>query len=72
MIDLPGQEAVLSARLTELMDSLPFRTILVEKELVRNHPLDALAFYQGLDRMLIELLGLKFRPPRFDFGPRYL
>ena len=47
--------------------------IMVEKELKRGRPLDAMHFYTGLVlRPLVVLLGMRYRPFRFDFGQRYL
>ena len=46
--------------------------MLVEKELARGHSLEALGFYQTMLRFLIELLGIRHRPERFDFGWRYV
>ena len=46
--------------------------MLVEKELARDHPLQALGFYQVLLRALIEILGMRYRPHRFDYGWRYV
>jgi hypothetical protein len=37
-----------------------------------GHPLEALGFYQALLRALIELLGMRHRPDRFDYGWRYV
>lgn len=47
--------------------------VLVLKEIARGNALDALAFYRnGLDRPLIEILGMVHRPYKYDFGMRYL
>ena len=47
--------------------------IMVEKELKRGRPLDAFHFYQGMVvRPVVVLLGMRYRPFRFDFGMRYL
>ena len=46
--------------------------MLVAKELARGHALEAYGFYQALVRALIELLGIRHRPDRFDFGWRYV
>jgi hypothetical protein len=61
-----------SARLRTIKDSYPFFKILVEKEIRRNRPLDAMAFYRSLTNLLIEIQGMKFRPYRYDFGLRYI
>lgn len=59
-------------RLTQLQGAIPVYSMLVEKELARGHALEALGFYQVLLRYLIELLGMRHRPERFDFGWRYV
>jgi hypothetical protein len=59
-------------RLAQLQGAIPVYRMLVEKELARNHPLEALGFYQALLRALIELLGMHHRPDRFDYGWRYV
>ena len=46
--------------------------MLVQKELARGHPLEAFGFHQVLLRALIELLGMQYRPDRFDYGWRYV
>ncbi|MGZ9060024.1 MAG: hypothetical protein ACXW14_12360 [Burkholderiaceae bacterium] len=57
---------------SQLRGAVPVFQMLVQKELKRGHPLEALGFYQVLLRALIELLGMKYRPDRFDFGWRYV
>lgn len=59
-------------RLGQLRGMVPVYAMLVDKELARGHPLEALGFYQVLVRALIELLGMQHRPERFDFGWRYV
>lgn len=59
-------------RLGQLRGAVPIYLMLVEKELARDHPLEALGFYQTLLRALIELLGMRYRPHRFDYGWRYV
>jgi hypothetical protein len=59
-------------RLGQLHGSVPVYRMLVEKELARGHALEALGFYQALLRALIELLGMQYRPDRFDYGWRYV
>jgi hypothetical protein len=58
-------------RLENLSNSLPFYNAIVIKELKRNHPLDALAFYRQIVAAYVELLGMKYRPFKHDFGLRY-
>ena len=73
---LPLDERALAARrahrLGQLRGAVPVYLMLVEKELARCHPLEALGFYQALLRALIELLGMQHRPDRFDYGWRYV
>jgi predicted nucleotidyltransferase len=59
-------------RLAQLRGLVPVYSMLVEKELARGHPLEALGFYQVLVRALIDVLGIQHRPDRFDFGWRYV
>ncbi len=59
-------------RLKQLQESVPVYAMLVDKELARGHALEAFGFYQALLRMLIELLGMRHRPHRFDFAWRYV
>ncbi len=59
-------------RLQQLQGAVPVYSMLVEKELARGHKLEALGFYQVLVRALIELLGIRHRPDRFDYGWRYV
>ena len=59
-------------RLAQLRGAVPVFLMLVEKELARGHPLEAFGFHQVLLRALIELLGMRHRPDRFDFGWRYV
>ena len=60
-----------SRRLGQLRGAVPIFRMLVEKELARGHPLEAFGFHQVLLRALIELLGMRYRPDRFDFGGVY-
>ena len=60
-------------RLKELLEAFPVYRTNVFKELDRGHTVDAFAFYfNGMVKPLIELLGMIYRPFRFDFGFRYL
>ena len=59
-------------RLQQLRGAIPVYSMLVEKELARGHMLEALGFYQTMLRFLIELLGIRHRPERFDFDWRYV
>ena len=76
IVALPLDEQALAARrahrLGQLRGAVPIYLMLVEKELARDHPLEALGFYQTLLRALLELLGMQYRPHRFDYGWRYV
>jgi len=61
-----------AARLAQLRGSVPVYALLVEKELARGHALEAMGYYQTLQRALLEVLGLRHRPDRFDFAWRYV
>lgn len=61
------------ARAEELNQGFPIFKSLVLKEIERGKAIDAIAFYQnGLVRPLVELLGMIYRPYKFDFGLRYI
>jgi len=59
-------------RLDQVRGMVPVYAMLVDKEMARGHPLEALGFYQVLVKVLIELLGMEHRPERFDFAWRYV
>ena len=60
-------------RLAEIVEAFPDYRTEVHKELDRGHPIDAFAFYHsGMVRPLVEVLGMRHRPFRYDFGLRYL
>jgi hypothetical protein len=71
-LDRAAIESRRAQRLAQLQGSLPVYRMLVEKELARGHALEAAGFYQALLRALIELLGMRERADRFDFGWRYV
>ena len=72
-LDRARHEARLCKRLEQIRASWPVYRTIVEKELARGHALDAIGFYfGGLMRPLIELVGMRYRPERFDYGWRYL
>jgi hypothetical protein len=71
-LDQPAIAARRAHRLGQLRGSVPVYLMLLEKELARGHSLEAFGFYQALLRALIELLGMRYRPHRFDFGWRYV
>jgi predicted nucleotidyltransferase len=63
----------LGQRLAQIRASWPVYRTIVEKELTRGRSLDAIGFYfNGLLRPLTELIGMRYRPERFDYGWRYL
>lgn len=59
-------------RLVEITQTYPFVYSTVLKELDRGKSIDSYAFYFGLIRRLVDVLGIIHRPDRFDFGFRYL
>ncbi len=66
-------QAKLEARIKELEDAFPIYILQVLKPLDRHQHTEAFAFfYHGLLRRLVELMGIRFRPYRFDFELRYL
>jgi hypothetical protein len=72
-LDQARHEARLYGRLEQIRASWPVYRTIVEKELARGRALDAIGFYfSGLMRPLIELVGMRYRPERFDYGWRYL
>jgi hypothetical protein len=59
-------------RLNEV-EAFPVYRTTVFKELDRGNSIDAFAFYySGMLRPLIEVIGMIYRPYRFDFGFRHL
>ncbi|MGZ8273781.1 MAG: hypothetical protein ACXWUM_07675 [Burkholderiaceae bacterium] len=71
-VDAAALAARRARRWQQLQGSVPIYAMLVEKELTRGRPLEALGFYQALLRALLEVLGIVHRPDRFDFGWRYV
>lgn len=59
-------------RWKQLQGAVPVYAMLVDKELARGRPLEAMGFYQALLRALLEVLGMAHRPDRFDFSWRYV
>ena len=70
--DQPALAERRARRWKQLQGSVPIYAMLVDKELVRDRPLEAFGFYQALLRALLEVLGMAHRPDRFDFGWRYV
>lgn len=72
----PADQAALADRRAQrwrqLQGAVPVYGMLVDKELARGRPLEALGYYQALLRALVDVLGVTHRPERFDFGWRYL
>ncbi|NKC02160.1 MAG: hypothetical protein GKR90_27175 [Pseudomonadales bacterium] len=72
-IDKEKWLAKLKTRLEDLEASLPIYVLQVLKPLDRNQNTEAFAFYyHGLLRRLVELMGIRHRPYRYDFELRYL
>lgn len=66
-------QARLENRAKQLEDALPIYILQVLKPLDRHHYTEAFGFYyHGLLRRLVELLGIRYRPYRYDFELRYL
>ena len=71
--DLTALRAKHLKRLREIEAAYPIFRIEVFKELDRKHPIDAFGFYfTTIIRPLVELMGIIYRPYRYDFGLRYL
>ena len=72
-VDVAALRAALPARVAALAARFEMFQILVQKEVWRGQPLDALNFYRGLTLApLTELLRLVHDPERAHFGGRYL
>ncbi|MDH4114239.1 MAG: hypothetical protein OEU89_02100 [Burkholderiaceae bacterium] len=71
-VDQPSLAVRRAHRWRQLRGAVPVYAMLVDKELARNRPLEAMGFYQTLLRALLEVLGVEHRPDRFDFGWRYV
>ncbi len=72
-LDATAHLEKLKARVTDMAARFNILQPLVEKELLRQQPLDALSFYQGLTfRPLLDLLRIRHTPWHFDWGGRYL
>ena len=60
-------------RVAELAQGFPIYRTLVLKEAERGQAIDAISFYQnGILRPLIEVMGMIYRPFKYDFGMRYV
>lgn len=71
-LDRTSFSARLRRRYEQIQACWPIYLTLVRKELARGRALDAHAFYATTLRFLVELVGMRYRPERFDFGWRYL
>lgn len=71
-LDRPAHQARLARRRGQIAQSARIFALLARKELARGRPLEALGFHQALVRALVDLLGMRHRPERFDFGLRYV
>lgn len=69
--DTPEFWSKMEARRKAIEASFPFFKILIQKEIARKRPIDAMAFYRTWTNFLVELWGMKYRPLRYDFGLRY-
>jgi hypothetical protein len=72
-LDRGAHDERLARRLEQIRAAWPLYLAVVEKELARDNRLDAIGFYfGGLLRQLVELVGMRYRPDRFDYGWRHL
>ena len=71
-LDAAAHARRIAHRRAQIAQFTPVYALLVRKDLARERPLEALGFYQVLVRALAELMGMRFRPERFDFGLRYV
>ena len=63
----------LHASLNQLEQRFEMFHNLAEKEIYRKNAIEAVVFYQAFVlRPLVEVLRMKYKPDRFDYGPRYL
>ena len=71
-LDLEAIKKEQRQKLSEHKAALPVIFTSIEKKLDRGHTVDAFAFYFGLLRRYTEILGMRYRPERYDFGLRYI
>lgn len=72
-LDREKWEKQLRERVAFLRTKVGMFAHLVEKEIRRQHPIDAFTFYQGMIlQPLVELLRIRHDPWRHGFGLRYL
>jgi hypothetical protein len=73
VFDWERLEKSLRERLAHLRTFFDLFEVVVEKEILRSNPLDAQAFYQRFTiQPLVEVLRMKYDPPRYQFHMRYL
>jgi predicted nucleotidyltransferase len=71
--DAEAWRAKLANDLEQIRLKLPIVDPIIEKEIRRGHLLDAAGFYRSfILGSLISVLGMRYRPYRYDFGSRYL
>jgi predicted nucleotidyltransferase len=71
--DAIAWQARLRERLAALRATFDLFQVLTLKELNRGNWLEALAYYQGYTlRPLLEVLNMRYRPTRYNFGSRYV
>ncbi len=71
-IDPAEQQELVSQRIDWLRSMLAMFADFVDKDLQRGNTLGALDAYRStVLRPLVELLGIRYCPYRYDFGPRY-
>jgi hypothetical protein len=71
--DRAAHEAKVRAHVEQLRARFELFQPFVTKELARGHPIDAMAYYQGMTlRPLVDMLRCVHCPDRYDYGMRYL
>lgn len=72
-LDRAAHEQRIAAKVEDLRRRFPLFQTMVERNLARGLPVDALHFYMNFTlRPVIDILRIAHCPDRFDFGPRYL
>jgi hypothetical protein len=72
-LDWVAHNKILRARLQILCTKFDLFQSMVWKETNRGNGIEALTFYQAYTLSpLIELLGIRYRPARYNFGTRYI
>ena len=70
--DYEAHDAMLQDRIAHLGAMFARMQSYVRKEILRGNILDAMYFYPGTLRPLVELLRIKYDPTRYNWGQRYL